>query len=99
MFYFSACRVRKYGQADEYASKYGQPGKYVRLKWVDVHTDSDRPAGANPKIRMVINASIWGYSTNMLFLQYSNHHQMLELKILKNIFGGRRGDSTTRRKS
>ena len=28
--------------------KCGQPGKYVRLKGVDVHANADRPSGANP---------------------------------------------------
>ena len=53
------------------------PGEYVRLKGVDVHAYSYRPAGANPNVRksewsslQCINAIIWGLHCNYLGLQY-----------------------------
>ena len=63
--------------------KFGQPGKYVRLEGVDVHADSNRPSGANPKIKMVTNAIICKPCG-----QYSGHHQMLGENI-KKLVGGR----------
>ena len=30
-----------------------EPGEYVRLEWVDVHTNSNRTAGANPTITKI----------------------------------------------